>query len=900
MRIFNLKILISFVWLLFFLTTVPLLGQSPCDNSYSKIKTISGLFSENSFSELIGKIKKEKKIKNFIEEQTNLDTTITNNLCHKLVIECVYYLSLTELYQGTYFQIPERVTRFSKFIKESNSLNDKQKKKYKEKLSTLLGEYHLELKEYTEAKENYFQSYQLALDERDSISPIRRAICYVNFGHGIALSTTQPDSLKIAKNKIDTGLVILDENIANIDTKNYARIKAYAFLYKARVFIKRYEENKNAQSRKELSTNLEQLKDLEKDFVNERISLMIPQYQAEIYLALGEIILARKKILSLMKIWDIKKNFENEELKRYYANHIDELLKIALAIDKQSITNKLYQSYISTETERRRSLKLVQINIAKSLQTLSERNDSLSVKTTELENVKEDLADKTRSSKWLLWVTLLLIIIGGALSFGMFIAYRLKNKLEEKNVETKKQLKQLEQEKKKLEKEKAKSKEQLVQLKQEKAKTLKEKNQLEAEKGNVEKNKDFLELLHQNSNVLAKFVDNKETNSNFDLFIKEAVNKTYELAKKPLEFDMLGIGIYNKENQEIELYVKEVRKEQEDIEPDKPMKIPLAKNSLTALAFNNKNKSYILENNYAEEGYKKYPGATSTTKNGKRSASLLYVKIGTMGVITIQSIQPKSYGEEQIELLKTIGENIFNAIISVGSSIKIKEIVKALEDHKENLKLHQKDTSHRIKNHLAALVSSINFQLENSKVKDNILIQKELLKVKARTQAVSLVHKMVHQNWDKESEKFISPQKYFTELAQKFLVKGLGYSKSQISLNVDLEGESDMHVEILKDLGTVIVELGLNVYEHAYPDGENHWIQLQIDTVEDKRGKYLRLIVADKGIGKTQNKKKPNSGSIGQELLTRLIKRLNGKIKDVVYDTESKTGTKYIITIPKK
>ena len=91
---------------------------------------------------------------------------------------------------------------------------------------------------------------------------------------------------------------------------------------------------------------------------------------------------------------------------------------------------------------------------------------------------------------------------------------------------------------------------------------------------------------------------------------------------------------------------------------------------------------------------------------------------------------------------------------------------------------------------------------------------------------------------------------------------------------------------MLSDLGTVIVELILNSYEHAYAIREQPWIGFSASY----EGQQLSIIISDKGRGTTEDSLM-NSSSYGIKLLHTMLERWRGRWEFNSAEIEHVSGT---------
>lgn len=94
---------------------------------------------------------------------------------------------------------------------------------------------------------------------------------------------------------------------------------------------------------------------------------------------------------------------------------------------------------------------------------------------------------------------------------------------------------------------------------------------------------------------------------------------------------------------------------------------------------------------------------------------------------------------------------------------------------------------------------------------------------------------------------------------------------------------ADMNInDVLLDVNTaipcglIINELVSNSFKHAFPDGREGVITIAIHPIEENE---IELVVSDDGVGFPEDLDYRKTKSIGMELVTSLVKQLDGTIE---------------------
>ncbi len=171
------------------------------------------------------------------------------------------------------------------------------------------------------------------------------------------------------------------------------------------------------------------------------------------------------------------------------------------------------------------------------------------------------------------------------------------------------------------------------------------------------------------------------------LDLRKSFNRIYQNINKLMKSTVLGVGLYNKDEECIEYQlIKENGK-------DSPTsKIPLTSNtSWTVWAF--KNKKEILINDIDKE-YSKYLHGTRSSIGNKMSSVIFYpliVEGTTIGVATVQSKEKKAYGSNDLDTMRIFASYIAIAINNAQKSERLAEEIKIKEKAQNDLeKLNKK------------------------------------------------------------------------------------------------------------------------------------------------------------------------------------------------------------------
>lgn len=231
----------------------------------------------------------------------------------------------------------------------------------------------------------------------------------------------------------------------------------------------------------------------------------------------------------------------------------------------------------------------------------------------------------------------------------------------------------------------------------------------------------------------------------------------------------------------------------------------------------------------------------------------------------------------------------------------------AMEALDRTEKLRKKEIHHRIKNNLQVISSLLELECENllSGIPEREKIVEAFRESNNRIMSMSVIHEELYNSRDMETIDFASYLKKLTD----DLFKSYKVGSSDIRLRLDVENfffEMDNAIP----LGIIVNELVSNSLKHAFPDGRNGEIYIELHRgVNDNNKilsdtnagniqsnscpyKYFTLIVGDSGIGFPESIDFRNTGSLGLQLVSTLVDQIDGRI-----ELEKGPGTRFKIWI---
>jgi len=226
-----------------------------------------------------------------------------------------------------------------------------------------------------------------------------------------------------------------------------------------------------------------------------------------------------------------------------------------------------------------------------------------------------------------------------------------------------------------------------------------------------------------------------------------------------------------------------------------------------------------------------------------------------------------------------IGAEGSRQVLGVAADITARKLAEEItwKSLKEK-ELLLKEIHHRVKNNLQIIVSLLKLQ---SKFVFDPRDLEIFNKSRSRVETMSLIHEKLYKSSDISQ---IDMGNYLRDLVTHLLkVYNLGNAKIEFVM----ASESIlMSIDTAIPCGLIVNELINNILKHAFPDGYNGKIELNLRRSEED----VILEVADNGIGIPDSFDMDKNDSLGMQLIDTLVKQLDGVIE--VNRTE---GTRFLI-----
>jgi PAS domain S-box-containing protein len=264
----------------------------------------------------------------------------------------------------------------------------------------------------------------------------------------------------------------------------------------------------------------------------------------------------------------------------------------------------------------------------------------------------------------------------------------------------------------------------------------------------------------------------------------------------------------------------------------------------------------------------------------------LMVKDQVIGIIAIDRAEVRPYTTEEAQLAMAFANQasiaIENARLYEQAQQEITERKRAEEQIKASLKEKEvllKEIHHRVKNNLQVISSLLYLQSKNIKDKGTLAVFQES---QNRVKSMTLVHERLYQSQDLARVDFAE---YVRSLANH-LFRSYGINTNVIQLKINTN-DVFLGVDTAIPCGLILNELVSNVLKHAFPDGKEGEVRIELRADEGQ----LTLVVSDNGVGFPQDLDFRDTGSLGLQLVNTLVEQIEGTI-----ELDRDVGTAFKIT----
>ena len=224
--------------------------------------------------------------------------------------------------------------------------------------------------------------------------------------------------------------------------------------------------------------------------------------------------------------------------------------------------------------------------------------------------------------------------------------------------------------------------------------------------------------------------------------------------------------------------------------------------------------------------------------------------------------------------------NIIGTVMVFRDITKRKQAEEQIKASLREKEVLLREIHHRVKNNLQVISGMLYLQSGYIKDKKALEMFKE---TQDRIKSMALIHDELYQSKDLSQ---IDVAKYIQKLATD-LINSYRITPDDIKLKIDVH-EVLLVVNTAVPFGLIISELVSNSLKHAFPKGREGEIRIYLRL--DSDNKFV-LIVSDNGVGFPKDLDFRNTETLGLQLVTTLVKQLNGTI-----ELDRSAGTTFTLT----
>ncbi|MBI2255100.1 MAG: PAS domain S-box protein [Proteobacteria bacterium] len=174
---------------------------------------------------------------------------------------------------------------------------------------------------------------------------------------------------------------------------------------------------------------------------------------------------------------------------------------------------------------------------------------------------------------------------------------------------------------------------------------------------------------------------------------------------------------------------------------------------------------------------------------------------------------------------------------------------------------------HRVKNNLQIVHSLLD--LQSGQISDQAVLAM-LRDAQNRVHSMALIHQTLYQSQDFAKVDFGT----FLDSFVPVLISSYALHGNNIALDISTQGVA-LPINTAVPCGLIVNELVSNALKHAFPDGQQGKILLELRAVDDRN---LVLSVSDDGVGLPPDLDARMAGSLGLQLVSTLGAQLRGKL----------------------
>ncbi len=198
----------------------------------------------------------------------------------------------------------------------------------------------------------------------------------------------------------------------------------------------------------------------------------------------------------------------------------------------------------------------------------------------------------------------------------------------------------------------------------------------------------------------------------------------------------------------------------------------------------------------------------------------------------------------------------------------VEQRTRLLEKENAEKEILLKEVHHRVKNNLQIITSLLNLQSRH--VSDPAVLD-SLREIKDRIKSISMLHQRLYQ---RDELAAIDLSEYVQTLCRS-LFASYGVMEERVRLEFDIP-PLNLDIDTALTLGLIVNELVSNTLKYAFPEQRSGTLLIELLRVTETE---YTLTISDDGTGLPDNFEEKMATSFGLQLVSSLIKKLQGKLK---------------------
>lgn len=208
--------------------------------------------------------------------------------------------------------------------------------------------------------------------------------------------------------------------------------------------------------------------------------------------------------------------------------------------------------------------------------------------------------------------------------------------------------------------------------------------------------------------------------------------------------------------------------------------------------------------------------------------------------------------------------------------------------HDRDVQRALEEVQHRVKNHLAMVVSMI--RLQSASLTDDPT--EDFTMLARRVETLQLLYEELagqDEEVSKDGEETVALGAYLSRVAN-----AVAHLDGRSGVRVNIEAEKlRVPFQTATQLGLILSELMTNSLQHAFEDREEGLLEIEAKTLSNG---VFRLLVSDDGVGIPDDITWPSEGNLGGRIIESLVNGLNGRLDVAAGDVQ---GTTITLDVPR-